>query len=191
MAKILAFAGSVRKESFNKKLIRIAVEGAVQAGADVKLIDLTDYPMPLFDQDLEAREGLPASVRKLKQLFIDHDGLLIASPEYNSAFTPLLKNTIDWVSRRETDDEQPLSAYKCKIAAIMSASPGGLGGMRGLVFLRMLLGNLGIIVLPDQQAIPHAMKAFNSDGSLADGNQQQAVRDLGSKLARTLDKLKT
>lgn len=189
MAKILAFAGSVRKESFNRKLIRIAVQGAVRAGADVTLVELADYPMPLFDQDLEASQGLPGKARELKQLFIEHDGLLIASPEYNSAFTPLMKNTIDWVSRRETDDEQPLSAYKGKIAAIMSASPGGLGGMRGLVFLRMLLGNLGITVLPEQQAIPQAMKAFNSDGSLVDGDRQQAVLELGSKLAKTLDKM--
>ena len=189
MAKILAFAGSTRTESFNRKLIRIAVQGAVNAGADVTLVELADYPMPLFDQDLEESAGLPQAAHDLKQLFIEHDGLLIASPEYNSGFTPLMKNTLDWVSRRETDDEPPLAAYQGKVAALMAASPGRLGGIRGLVFLRMLLGNLGIMVLPEQQAIPQAMQAFNSDGMLIDNLQREAVLNLGVKLARTLEKL--
>lgn len=190
MAKILAFAGSTRKESFNRKLIRIAVAGAKSAGADVTLVELADYPMPLFNQDLEESGGMPKTVHNLKQLFIEHDGLLIASPEYNSAFTPLMKNTLDWVSRKESDDEPPLAACQGKVAAIMSASPGRLGGLRGLVFLRMLLGNLGITVIPDQQAIPQAMQAFSDDGSLIDNSQQEAVMKLGVKLATTLEKLK-
>ena len=190
MPKILAFAGSTRKESFNRKLIRIAVQGARNTGADVTLVELADYPMPLFNQDLEADEGMPEKAHDLKQLFIEHDGLLIASPEYNSAFTPLMKNTLDWVSRTEMNGEPLYAAYQGKVAAIMSASPGGLGGMRGLVFLRMLLGNLGITVLPEQQTIPKAMQAFREDGSLIDDLQQEAVLNLGIKLARTLEKLK-
>lgn len=190
MVRILAFAGSTRKDSFNRKLIRIAAQGAERAGADVTLVELADYPMPLFNQDLEVSQGMPKAARDLKQLFIEHDGLLIASPEYNSAFTPLMKNTLDWVSRRETDAEPPLPAYQGKVAAIMSASPGRLGGIRGLVFLRMLLGNLGVLVLPGQQAIPEAMQAFKEDGSLMDNLQQEAVLNLGGELARTLEKLK-
>ena len=151
MVKILAFAGSTRQESFNRKLIRIAAQGAENAGAAVTLVELADYPMPLFNQDLEASEGMPQTAHDLKQLFIEHDGLLIASPEYNSAFSPLMKNTLDWVSRVERDGEPLYAAYRDKVAAILSASPGGLGGIRGLVFLRMLLGNLGITVLPEQQ----------------------------------------
>lgn len=189
MIKILAFAGSTRKESFNRKLISIAVQGAKSTGAEVTLVELADYPLPLFNQDLEADYGLPETARDLKQLFIQHDGLLIASPEYNSAFTPLMKNTLDWVSRRETDDEPSLAAYQGKVAAIMSASPGRLGGLRGLVFLRMLLGNLGIMVLPEQQAIPEAMHAFNNDGSLVNADLQKAVAGLGMKLVDTLAKL--
>jgi len=190
MPKILAFAGSTRKESFNRKLIRIAAQGARNAGAEVTLVELADYPMPLFNQDLEADEGMPETAHDLKRLFIAHDGLLIASPEYNSAFTPLMKNTLDWVSRTETADEPPLAAYQGKVAAIMAASPGRLGGIRCLVFLRMLLGNLGILVLPDQQAIPQAAQAFREDGSLIDDLQQEAVLNLGVKLVRTLEKLK-
>lgn len=190
MPKILAFAGSARKESFNKKLLQIAVSGAHEAGANVTLIDLADYPMPLFDQDLEQDTGIPENALKFKKLLIEHDALMIASPEYNSAFSPLLKNVIDWASRAESDDEPPLAAYQGKIAAIMSASPGALGGLRGLVLLRMLLSNIGVIVLPEQQTIPQAFKAFNGDGSLIDKKKQESVISLGRKLAITVNKLK-
>src|SRR5919198_2770214 len=98
--KILAFAGSTRTESFNKKLVRVAVAGARAAGAEVTLIDLRDFPMPLYDGDLEAKEGLPANARKVKDLFLAHQGLLLSCPEYNSSITGVLKNTIDWVSRQ-------------------------------------------------------------------------------------------
>jgi len=189
MPKILAFAGSSRKESFNKKLVRIAAAGAESAGAEVSIIDLLDFPMPLFNQDLEAAEGMPDQARAFKQQLMAHDGLLIASPEYNSAFSPLLKNVIDWASRAESDDEPSLVAYRGKVAAIMSASPGGFGGMRGLVFLRMLLGNIGVTVLPEQLAIPQAFKAFAEDGSLIDEKQQAGVFNLGVKLAQTVERL--
>src|SRR5260370_42637826 len=99
MSRILAFAASARSESFNKKLVAITAQGARQAGAEVTLIDLEDFPLPLFDQDLEAEQGMPENGKELKKLFIDHDGLLIASPEYNSSITAVLKNAIDWVSR--------------------------------------------------------------------------------------------
>ncbi|MCK5189939.1 MAG: NAD(P)H-dependent oxidoreductase, partial [Methylococcales bacterium] len=121
---------------------------------------------------------------------IEHDGFLIASPEYNSAFSPLLKNAIDWASRAESDNEPPLLAYKGKTASIMAASPGALGGLRGLVFLRMLLANIGITVLPEQQAIPHAFKAFSDKGTLNDSNQQLAIEKLGKNLVLVINKLK-
>ena len=120
-----------------------------------------------------------------KKLMIGHDGMLIASPEYNSAYSALLKNAIDWASRKEVESEPPLQAFRGKVVTLMSASPGALGGLRGLVVLRMLLGNLGMIVLPGQQAIAHAGKAFHGDGSLLDDGQQQAV----TALAGTLQKL--
>jgi NAD(P)H-dependent FMN reductase len=182
MPKILAFAGSSRKDSFNKKLVKIAASGAENSGATITYIDLADYPMPIFDQDLESEHGMPEKAHEFKHLLIEHDGFLIASPEYNSAFSPLLKNVIDWASRAESNDEPPLVAYKGKIAAIMATSPGTLGGIRGLVFLRLLLGNIGITVIPDQIAVPKAMKAFANNGSLIDEKQQQTVTNLGEKL---------
>ncbi len=189
MPKILAFAGSARKDSLNKKLLKIAVEGAQAAGADVTLVDLADFELPLFSQDLESEMGMPDIAGKFKRLMIAHDGFLIASPEYNSAFSPLLKNTIDWASRSESDDEPPLMAYRGKTAAILATSPGGLGGMRGLVMLRMLLGNLGVIVFPDQQAVPNGLKAFNDDGSMSDPKQEKRIRRLAENYINFTRKL--
>ena len=189
MTKILAFAGSSRKESFNKKLVKIAANGAEEAGANVTLVDLADYPMPLFDQDLEAEKGMPENARKFKKLLIEHEAIMIASPEYNSAFSPLLKNVIDWASRAESTEEPPMAAYQDKVAVIMSASPGRLGGSRGLVFLRMLLANMGVIVLPEQKTISGAFEAFNEDGSLTNERDRKAVLGLGSKLAIAVSKL--
>jgi chromate reductase, NAD(P)H dehydrogenase (quinone) len=183
MTKILAFSGSARKDSFNQKLVQIAALGAQQAGAEVTIVNLADYPMPVFNQDLEMAEGMPPPARAFKELLIAHDGFLIASPEYNSAFSPLLKNAIDWASRRE-GEEPPLLAFRGKVAVIMAASPGALGGLRGLVFLRMLLANLGIIVLPDQLAVANADKAFHTDGYLLDKDRQAAVLKLGMSLAQ-------
>lgn len=186
MPKILAFAGSTRKDSFNKKLVKLAAAGATASGAEVTLVDLADYPMPLFSQDEERDNGMPGNAHAFKELMIAHDGFLIASPEYNSAFSPLLKNTIDWATRAEFKGEPPLRAFQGKTAAIMAASPGALGGLRGLVFLRLLLSNIGVTVLPQQQAIPHADKAFNDSGLLVDETQQLAISNLGAKLTQLL-----
>jgi chromate reductase len=171
--RILAFAGSTRRESFNKKLVQIAVKGAREVGAEVTLLDLKDFPLPLFDQDL----------------FIEHDGLLISSPEYNSSITAVLKNAIDWVSR-PAPDEPPLVAFRGKVATLMSASPSALGGLRGLVHVRSILGNIGVIVLPDQVAVPKAHEAFLPDGSLTDAKQQAGIEALGKTLASFLIKQK-
>jgi len=189
MAKILAFAGSSRQDSFNKKLVRIAAAAATAAGAEVKLIDLRDLPLPIFDEDLEREQGLPENAKKLKALFIETDGFLISSPEYNSSISALLKNTIDWVSR-PTPGESPLQGFRGKCASLMSASPGALGGLRGLVTVRSILGNIGTIVLPDQVAVSKAHEAFNPDGSLKDAKQQESIAKLGSGLAEFLKKIK-
>jgi NAD(P)H-dependent FMN reductase len=187
--KILAFAGSTRSDSFNKKLIKIAAAGARNAGADVTLIDLRDLPLPLYDGDIEEREGLPENARKLKQLFLAHNGLLISAPEYNSGISGVLKNSFDWVSRSE-GDEKDLACYIGKVAALMSASPGALGGLRGLVQVRSILGNIKVLVLPEQIAVSKAHEAFHPDGSLKDAKKQTAVEKLGATLATTLAKLK-
>lgn len=188
--KVLAFAGSIREGSFNRKLVRQAALGAGEAGAEVLVIELADFPMPLFSQDLEAKEGMPAPAREFKQLLIEHDGFLIASPEYNGAFSPLLKNALDWASRAESANEPPYAAYKGKMAALMAASPGALGGMRGLVHLRMLLGNLQVLVLPGQQTLGQAFNAFDDQGQLTDDRKRQSALDLGAELVRALEKLK-
>ncbi len=187
MVRILAFAGSTREGSFNRKLIRIAAQGAIDAGADVRLVELIDYPMPIMNEDLEAREGMPENARKFKKLMLDSHGLLISAPEYNSSITPLLKNVLDWASRSEDDEERPLSAFRDKYAVIMSASPGSLGGMRGLVVLRLMLSNLGVTVLPDTRSISRADEAFSDDGALSNSRDQRAVLALGRKLVDALD----
>jgi chromate reductase len=189
MPRILAFAGSTRRDSFNKKLVPIAAKGARDAGAAVTLIDLKDFPLPLFDQDFEAEQGMPENGKRLKKLFIDHDGLLIASPEYNSSITAVLKNAIDWVSR-PAPGEPSLVAFRGKVATLMSASPGALGGLRGLVHVRSILGNLGVIVLPEQIAVAKAHEALQPDGSLLDPKQQAGIEGLGHTLASFLMKLK-
>ena len=185
--KILAFAGSTRVDSFNKKLVRIAATGASDAGADVTVIDLLDFPMPLYDGDLEQREGLPLNARKLREMMAANDGLLISSPEYNSSISGVLKNTIDWTSRQT--DEDRVDCFKGKIAGLMSASPGRLGGLRGLVHVRAILENMGVIVIPNQVAISQANEAFNLDGAMNNEKQEQQVRKIGSDLAGILLKL--
>jgi chromate reductase, NAD(P)H dehydrogenase (quinone) len=184
--KVLAFAGSLRVDSFNKKMIKVAAEGARKAGAEVNLIDLRDYQLPVFDEDLE-RQGFPANATKLKELFKAADGLLIACPEYNSSITAVLKNTIDWVSR-PVPNEAPLAGFAGKAAVIMAASPGQLGGLRGLVTVRSILGNIKVTMLPDQIAIPKAHEAFDAAGALKDPKLQESVSLLGATLARFLAK---
>ncbi|MHC5114814.1 MAG: NADPH-dependent FMN reductase [Planctomycetota bacterium] len=186
--RILAFAGSLRRDSFNKRLVRVAAAGAEQAGAKVTHLDLRDYPLPVFDQDLEAAEGLPDHARTLKDLFRAHDGLLISSPEYNGSVTAAFKNTIDWVSRPEPD-RPPLDCFAGKVAGIMAASPGGLGGLRGLVHVRAILSGIRVIVLPQQVAVGGAGDAFAEDGSLVDQAKQKSVSGIGATVALMLTKL--
>jgi len=187
--RILAFGGSLRRDSFNQKLAAVAAQGAREAGAEVTVIALRDFPMPVFDQDLEAASGLPEPAKRLKQIFRGHHGLIIASPEYNSSITAALKNAIDWVSRAESDDEPSLAAFTDKTAILCAASPGALGGLRGLVHVRAILGNIGVTVLPDQIAVSKAYEAFREDGSLANEQQAARVKGLGAHLATHLAKM--
>jgi NAD(P)H-dependent FMN reductase len=186
--RILAFAGSAREGSFNKMLVRIAAAGAERAGAVVTFIDLYDLPMPLYDADLESANGIPANAIKFKSLLKENDGLLIASPENNSTISALLKNVIDWASRAAPGDP-PLAGFDGKVAAVIAASTGALGGIRGLAQLRALLENIRVMVIPDQKAIPKARDAFATDGSLKDKAAQEAVEKIGARLAEVLAKL--
>lgn len=186
--RILVFGGSLRRDSYNHKLASLAAQAAKEAGAEVTLIRLRDFPMPVYDQEIEDTTGLPEEAKRLKKLFAAHDGFLIASPEYNSGISSSLKNAIDWVSRQETDDEPALAAFQGKAAALMAASPGALGGLRGLVQVRAILGNIGVLVLPGQLALPKAHEAFDGDGALKDAKQSAAVKKLASDLTQFLKK---
>ncbi|MEA5583130.1 NAD(P)H-dependent oxidoreductase [Nodularia harveyana UHCC-0300] len=188
--KILAFAGSTRIASFNKKLVKIAAAGAKAAGAEVTYIDLLEYPMPLFNEDLEAQDGLPDTVIKFKTLLKSHQGFLIACPEYNGSITPLLKNAIDWASRSEPGEPpMALSCFQGKVAALLAASPGGLGGIRGLVHVRAILEGIGVTVIPQQKAISNAYQAFDDHGNLKEERQIQGVQAIAQKLAEVTAKL--
>lgn len=187
--KILVFAGSSRHDSHNKKLARLAARTAQQAGAEVTLLDLATLPMPLYDGDAETETGVPENGMKLKDLLKSHDGFIIASPEYNSSYSALLKNCIDWASR-PIPGEPPLGAFTGKYAAIISASPGALGGLRGLYALRTLLSNIMVAVLPDQLAVSAAHEAFDEAGDLRDGKKQAQLTAICKRLVDTLSKLK-
>lgn len=190
--KILVFAGSARHGALSKRLAKAAAGALSAAGASATLIDLADYPQPLYDADLEAAAGLPPGIVALQRLLAAHDGLLVATPEYNGSVTPLLKNTLDWCSRTNPADAagSGLAVYAGKPAAIVSSSPGALGGLRALFHLRDLLGYLGMLVIAQQLAVSQAHEAFEPDDrALRDPRQQQALSALASTLARTAGRL--
>ncbi|MBC7537687.1 MAG: NAD(P)H-dependent oxidoreductase [Bacteriovorax sp.] len=181
MNKIIAFAGSTRTESYNKKLLKAAIFGAREAGAEVTVIDLRDYPLPLYDGDLESKEGIPSNGKKLKELFNTHHALLLALPEYNSSMSGVFKNTIDWVSRPEKG-ETDLQCFTGKVAGLMSASPGKLGGLRGLVHVRAMLENIHVLVMPDQVCVSKADEAFDEFGVLKNEVTKKSIEKLGADL---------
>lgn len=182
--RILAFAGSARRDSLNRKLLAVVVDATRAVGGEVTLLDLNEHVLPLYHGDLEDAEGLPANAKKLIDLILSHDALLIASPEYNSQITPLLKNTIDWCTRA---DENPLRG---KVAAVVSASPGAFGGIRSMTLARQLLTHLGCHVIPAQCVLPHADKAFDSVGRLQDARTQKAVVAVATELVRVAERLR-
>jgi len=187
--KLLAFSGSTREGSFNRMLLGYAVEGARDAGAVVTELSLKDYDMPLYDGDLEDRDGIPEAALELKELFHAYQGFLIASPEYNGFFPAVLKNALDWISRPVP--ENTLVPFKNKSAALLSASPGGLGGVRGLMQLRTQLSNLQILVLPQQVNVSHAHKAFGPDGRLTDDKKVSQAHALGQTLVAFTRRIRT
>ena len=186
--KVLAFAGSLRKDSFNRKIVAVAAEGARKAGAEVTMIDMRDVSMPIYDGDLEAERGLPEGARAFKRLLKEHHAVLIATPEYNSQFPALLKNALDWASRRE-GDEAPLVAFSGKVAGVMSASPGALAGLRGQSLLRAQLAYLGMVVVPDRVGIGSARDAFDGEGKLKDPDRHNALERLGAQTVRFAQRL--
>lgn len=187
--RILAFAGSTRTDSFNKALVRVAADAARRAGGEVTLVDLRDFPMPLYDGDFEQSQGLPENAKRFKELMLANDGLLISSPEYNSSISGVLKNTIDWASR-QAPGEAPLACFNGKVAGLLSASPGALGGLRGLVTVRSILGNLNVLVLPDQLSVSKANEAFTDDGAIKDAKQRATIDRIATRLVTTIGKLR-
>ena len=193
VTRILAFAGSARRDSLNKKLARAAAQFAREAGAEATFVDLDDYPIPLYHGDLESASGMPENAAKLRGLFLAHDALLIASPENNSSVTALLKNTIDWLSRDVGDGKgaaSELAPWRGKVAGLMAASPGGFGGIRALPHLRQILAALGVTVLGTQVAVPKAHEAFAADGSIADERVAKSVRALAAAVADAARRMK-
>ncbi|MDZ4829723.1 MAG: NAD(P)H-dependent oxidoreductase [Phycisphaerae bacterium] len=181
--KLLAFSGSSRRASFNALLVRAAAASARDVGAEITVIDLREFVMPLYDGDLEASEGLPANTVKLKEIMKAHQGLLLSCPEYNSSMSPLLCNTIAWCSRPAAG-ESPLVCFQGKVAGLLSASPGALGGLRGLVAVRSLLSNIGVHVIPTQFALAKAHEAFNADGTLKDEKHAAAAKKVAAEVTR-------
>jgi NAD(P)H-dependent FMN reductase len=190
MATILVISGSARKESVNGKLAKVACGLAEEMGVAAEVVDPREHVLPLYDADLEEAEGLPEVAKHLKAKFVAADALIFCSPEYNSSVTPLLKNLIDWVSRAESDEEAPLAAYQGKVAGLLSASPGGLGGMRGLVHLRAILGNIGVLVVPKQFAMGSAFEKFDDSGALTDEKAGSQVEAVVRQVVETAAKLK-
>jgi chromate reductase len=182
--RLLFFAGSTREGSFNRRLAALAHHIAEANGIDAVLVDLKDYPMPIYNGDLEAKEGPPERARAFKALLTEYQGVFIASPEYNSSVTPLLKNTLDWVARVKAKGESGLEVYKTRVFAISGASPGYYGAMRSLLHLRQILEvGIGATVIPQQIAVPRAMDAFEADGSLKDKGQQDLCKSVVEALA--------
>jgi len=182
--RLLFFAGSAREGSYNKKLARLGRHIAEANGIEAVFVDLKDYPMPIYNGDLEAAEGPPERARAFKALLGGYEGVFIASPEYNASVTPLLKNTLDWVTRVRAKGESGLEVFQSRVFAIGGASPGNYGGMRSLLQLRQILAvGTGALVIPQQVAVPRAAGAFEEDGSLKDEAQQKLCTNVVEALA--------
>jgi NAD(P)H-dependent FMN reductase len=169
LPKVLVFAGSIRTGSFNGRLAARAVKELLQAGVEVTWISLVDYPMPIYDGDLEAKSGPPEHALKLKRLMAIHQGVLIVTPEYNASIPPLLKNALDWVSRVRERNEPPLAAFQNRAFALAAASDRDSGGRYALLALRQVLEiGCGALVIPDQFALARAGEAFDEMDELRD-----------------------
>ncbi|SMC22576.1 NAD(P)H-dependent FMN reductase [Andreprevotia lacus DSM 23236] len=184
---LLVLSGSIRRASFHTKLAAAAAEELDRQGQTYRVLNLADFPLPLYDGDLEA-QGLPASARALRQLFSEYDGFVIANPEYNGSITPLLKNVLDWVSRKDAQSSQ-YEPYAGKTALLLSTSPGSLAGQRALRHTREILTSLGAFVLPQHVAVPNAAQSFSAEGKLVDEKQLQALSTQLAALGRLTAKL--
>lgn len=186
--KILALSGSLRAASHNKKVVNVAAAGARTAGAVVTFLDLKEFPLPIYDDDLLKAEGFPAHAAKLQEMLLAHDGLLISIPEYNGSVPGGLKNAIDWASRANGEIKTG-AVFKGKVAAIMAASPGIFGGIQCLGHLRSILSILGVIVLPEQYAVGNVHEAFDDNNVHKDAKMHRLLETHGANVAEMLKKL--
>jgi chromate reductase, NAD(P)H dehydrogenase (quinone) len=189
-AKLAFFAGSTRQASFNRKLARAACDLARAGGHSAELIELADYPMPIYNGDDEAAGGPPENARKLRDALRPFQGIFIASPEYNASLTPLLKNSLDWMSRVRDGDEPGLALFRNRVVAISGASAGRYGAMRSLIALRHVLElGMGVLVIPEQMALSGADKAFDESGALIDPAMRDQLGTVVGKLALGAERL--
>lgn len=177
--RLLAFAASLRKGSFNRKLIQLTAELAREQGAEVDLADFHDFDMPLYNRDIQDTEGFPAGAQELGHALERADGILLASPEYNYSLPGTLKNALDWVSRMRPT---PLSG---KSALLLSASNGQFGGIRGLWQLRIPLEGCGVHVYPSMYALPWADRMFGEDGRLVEPERQSRLNEMVAGYLKT------
>ncbi len=182
-AKILAFSGSSRLGSVNQRVLDIAAKGAMAAGASITALRLSDLDLPIYDGDMETG-GLPPGACRLKEMIAAHDALLIASPDYNGGYTPLLKNALDWASRPGTTLGP--NVFSGKLAAVVSASPGLLGGIRSQVSLLPVLHKLGMHVVPASFALGLAFQMFDQDGAITDSTAHDALGSVGAALVKAI-----
>ncbi len=181
--KILIIPGSLRTGSHNARLAALAAKELTLAEGDVTRISLEDYPLPLFDADLAAASGMPASALRLKAMLMAHQGVFITSPEYSASVTPLLKNAIDWVSRVREGSEPTYIAFKNRVFALGAASAGSSGGLRSLMALRQILElGCGALVIPEQVSVPRAEQAFDERDNLKDETLAASLKTMARRL---------
>lgn len=180
--KILVFAGSTRTGAYSGKTADCAQRELAVQGADVTRISLADYSLPLMNEDLENEKGVPENAYRLARLIAGHDAVLICTPEYNSSLPPLLKNTIDWVSRVSRDGGRPLRPYPGKVVGLCSSSDGHFAGARCIIHLRAILSHIGMEVIAPTVSVPHGAQAFDENGEF----MEERLRKGMTRLCRTL-----
>ncbi len=186
MPKILAIAGSYREHSYNRRVLQIAVDAAKNAGAEVTVVDLRDFPMPIFNADDVEEKGFDNSALKFQDLLNDSDGLLICSPEYNGSIPGGFKNAIDWATR-SNDKYKMYEVFKGKTAAIMTASPGQFGGLRCIAHLRGVLTIMGVSVLPNEVAVTFVGQKFEGDSpEMTDEKTKSFIEKAAERLVAAL-----
>ncbi|MER0238770.1 NAD(P)H-dependent oxidoreductase [Fulvimarina sp. MAC8] len=192
--KIAIIVGSTRTGSFNKQLAMEAARHLAKTDVKLTLLDLSDYPLPIYDGDTESEDGVPENAFNLARQIARQDGLLLVSPEYNSSVPPLLKNTVDWVSRVRRISDRPVLPFKGLVVALASASTGQGGGRRGLEAWRSVMRNVGAEIITAQCTVPNAREAFDEDGGIAADHVRmqfdallESFIDVTRSLARTLD----